>query len=293
MRLPEIERLCRTVVPGAGSIELKSLGAGLIYRTFRVARDGAAYTLKVAAEQTPDLGLDISWEVRLLQRAAETGLAPPLVYCDPSGAVLVSRWAEGRSWTSHEVAAPINLERIAGLLRRVHALAVPAPARRVSPLQWVERYAQALSRRTSIAIDAELRTAALSRAQALPELPDGAGVICHSDLHTMNLIEEGDSLILLDWEYAHVTDPLWDLAGWCANNDFDADLQRNLLTRYFGEAPNFSQWQRFRLLLALYDYVCLLWNRLFLGVRGGAERGVAERARLLDARLRVPAHYAA
>ncbi len=66
-----------------------------------------------------------------------------------------------------------------------------------------------------------------------------------------------------------------------------------LLTRYFGNAPNSSQWQRFRLLLALYDYVCLLWSQLYLSVRSDAANGVAERARLLDARLRLPAHYAA
>ncbi len=46
-----------------------------------------------------------------------------------------------------------------------------------------------------------------------------AGVVCHSDLHPMNLICGAESLILLDWEYAHVADPLWDLAGWSANND--------------------------------------------------------------------------
>jgi thiamine kinase-like enzyme len=109
----------------------------------------------------------------------------------------------------------------------------------------------------------------------------------------MNLIQDDDSLILLDWEYAHVTDPLWDLAGWCANNDFEAEMQRRLLTRYLGNAPIPSQWQRFRLLLALYDYVCLLWSQLYLTVPGEGADGVAERARLLDARLRLPAHYAA
>jgi thiamine kinase-like enzyme len=293
MQLPEIERLCRAVVPGSGSIDLKALGAGPISETYRVARDGVAYTLKVAVEHHPDLRLDLPWEVRVLEAAASAGLAPRLVYCDLDGAVLLSCWAEGRSWVSHEAAAPANLARIAGLLRRVHALAVPMPARQVTPLQWIEIYAEALTRRDSGSSDPALRRAALSRAQALAKLPRAAGVVCHSDLHVMNLIQDDDSLILLDWEYAHVTDPLWDLAGWCANNDFEAEMQRRLLTRYLGNAPIPSQWQRFRLLLALYDYVCLLWSQLYLTVPGEGADGVAERARLLDARLRLPAHYAA
>jgi aminoglycoside phosphotransferase (APT) family kinase protein len=292
MRLPEIERLCRAVVPGAGSIELKSLGAGLISETYRVVRDGIAYSLKIAAESR-ELHADLPWESQVLERAAGAGIAPPVVICDLDSAVLLSRWAEGRSWRSHEAASAANLQRIAALLRRVHALAVPMPARRVTPLQWIAIYDEALSRRISASSDPALRTAALARAQALLELPRAAEVVCHSDLHTMNLLQVDDSLILLDWEYAHVTDPLWDLASWCANNDFEADRQQILLSSYLGTAPLPSQWRRFRLLLAIYDYVCLLWSRLYLTVRSEAADGVAERARLLDARLRLPAHYAA
>jgi thiamine kinase-like enzyme len=293
MRLSEVERLCRAVVPGAGNIDLESLGAGLISATYRVARDGAAYILKVAVEQRPELRVDLPWEVRVLEGAASAGLAPRVVYFDLTGAVLLTRWAEGRSWVSSEAAAPANLEKIAALLRRVHAIAVPMPAREVTPLQWINIYAEALSRRISPASDPALRKAALARAESLAELPRAVGVVCHSDLHALNLIQEDDSLILLDWEYAHVTDPLWDLAGWCANNDFDAEIQRSLLARYLRQAPNLTEWQRFRLLLALYDYVCLLWSQLYLSMPGAAANGVAERLRLLDARLRVPAHYAA
>ena len=293
MQLPEIERLCHAVVPGTGSIDFKALGAGLISQTFRVARDGMAYTLKVAAEHRPDLRVDLPWEVRVLEDADSAGLAPRLVYFDVDGAVLLTRWAEGRSWVPQEAADPPNLDRIAALLRRVHALAVPMPARLITPLQWIQIYDEALWRQASHSGDPELRREALVRAQAWLELPRAIGVVCHSDLHTLNLLQENDSLILLDWEYAHVTDPLWDLAGWCANNDFDAKLQWGLLRRYLGNEPILSEWHRFRLLLALYDYVCLLWGDLYLSLRRDASDGVFQRATKLDARLHLPAHYAA
>jgi len=292
MQLPEVERLCRAVVPGAGSIELKPVGAGLIGETYRVARDGAAYTLKVAAERC-ELPADLPWEVRVLERAGSVGLAPRLVYFDLDSGVLLTRWVEGRSWSSYEAAAAANLGKIAALLRQVHTLAEPMPARRVTPLQWIAIYDEALSRRASISSDPVLRNAALARAESLADLPRTVGAVCHSDLHAMNLIQQDDSLILLDWEYAHVTDPFWDLAGWCANNDFEVEVQWSLLTHYLGNAPISSQWPRFKLLLALYDYVCLLWSQLYLSVRRAEANGVAERARLLDARLRVAAHYAA
>jgi thiamine kinase-like enzyme len=142
-----------------------------------------------------------------------------------------------------------------------------------------------------------LRAAATACVRQLRELQSAAGlasnVLCHSDLHALNVIEQNGALILLDWEYAHVADPLWDLAGWSANNDLAAEMQWRALSEYGAGSPAAADWRRLRLTLWLYDYVCLLWSRLYLSRRSEAGDEVAERARLLDARLRVPAHYAA
>ncbi len=291
MQLREIEQLCRAVLPGTGSIDLKPLSAGLISATYRVARDGVAYTVKVAADERL-VGLDPAWELSVLERAGRIGVAPRVVYADLERAVLIARWVPGRSWSPQEVKAAANLSNMAELLRKVHALSVPTPPRMIAPLQWIEIYAKALSRR-DLESDPALRTAALARAELLPKPPHLSGVVCHSDLHAENLLQENESLILLDWEYAHVADPLWDLAGWSANNDFEADVQWSLLTRYLGSAPSSSQWLRFRSLLWLYDYVCLLWSQLCLDLRREAANGIAQRARFLDARLHLAAHYAA
>jgi thiamine kinase-like enzyme len=295
MQPPDVERLCRAIVPGAGSVQVQPLGAGLLNETYKVTRDGAAYALKIESEHRPELGLDRAWEVRVLERAGSLRLAPRLVYADAGGAVVLARWVSGRPWVSQESKIGANIRSIAELLRRVHALTVPAPPRVVSPLQWIAIYGTALSQRTVPPADPALRTAAVERAQEINEPPLVAGVVCHSDLHAMNLIHGAESLILLDWEYAHVADPLWDLAGWSANNDIAADAQWNLLSDYLQTTPAQQDWRRLRLLLWLYDYVCLLWCQLYLNVLGeqGGGAGVAERARLLDARLRLPAHYAA
>jgi aminoglycoside phosphotransferase (APT) family kinase protein len=289
MQRLEIANLCRTMVPGAGAVELEALAAGPFSETYRVARDGVLYTLKVAAAGR-EFPADLAWETRVLKIAADAGFAPRPVCIDLGATALLTRWVQGKFWQAHEVQLDANLQRIAALLRQVHGLEIPLPARCVTPLQWVEIYATALSRRRC-SIEPVLRQAALARAQTLAELPRVVGVVCHSDLHVMNLLQTEDALVLLDWEYVHVTDPLWDAAGWCANNDFAAERQWSLLSLYLGSTPSAGQWQRFRLLLALYDYVCLLWTELYL--TAGGDAASAERARLLDARLRVPAHYAA
>jgi thiamine kinase-like enzyme len=105
-------------------------------------------------------------------------------------------------------------------------------------------------------------------------------------LHTLNLVDRSPSLVLLDWEYAHAADPLWDLAGWSANNDFEDNLKHDLLAGYAGRPPTRDEYLRLELLGWLYDYVCLLWSELYLKLhRDDPQGGIAARVQLLAARL--------
>src|SRR5258708_25237135 len=97
MQRPEVERLCRTIVPGVGSVQVQPLGAGLLSETYKITRDGAAYALKVAAEHRPELGLDRAWEVRLLERAGGARSCAGFVHFGRRGFLCVSRQGSGRA----------------------------------------------------------------------------------------------------------------------------------------------------------------------------------------------------
>jgi thiamine kinase-like enzyme len=139
-------------------------------------------------------------------------------------------------------------------------------------------------------------------------------VMCHSDLHCQNLLvgtpaslapagaavavavggaaavggaSVSGPLVLLDWEYAHVSDPLWDVAGWACNNDWSFERTEALLSSYLGRMPRAAETRRLRALAWLYDYVCLLWSELYVNLRDGAENGgVSQRAGEISHRLR-------
>jgi thiamine kinase len=292
MLSPELESLAARHVPGSGTLDIHRLGRGLVNDTYRVLRDGCAYALRVAAANACDFGLDRAWEARVLESAVLGGLAPAVEYCDPVRGIVIARWVDGRPWSPMDVRRQSNISRMAELLRRIHGLPLPTPTRFMSPTKWIEYYSAAAP-----AAAANLRAAAAERLAALAALPSVDPVVCHSDLHTLNLIDRGHSLVLLDWEYAHASDPLWDLAGWSANNDFEDELTHVLLASYVGRAPTRNEWLRLQLLGWLYDYVCLLWSELYLNLfrdapqgevtrDGDRERdGVSARVRLLAARL--------
>ena len=161
MQRTDVESLSSSLVPGTGTPEIQPISCGLINATYRIIRDGCIYTLRVAVERLFDLRQDFGWEVRVLQAAGAAGLAPPLLNCDPLRGVLVSHWVRGRSWRLEESRNCANIASIAGVLRRVHDLRVPPPARLMSPLAWVECYSAALSR-AGCPLDLSLRATAAS-----------------------------------------------------------------------------------------------------------------------------------
>jgi thiamine kinase len=292
----EIERLARRYVPGEGAVAIERLGSGLVNESYRVARDGGVYSLRVPVTHAAALGLDRGWECRVLACAMAAGIAPIIECCEPLPGILVARWVEGRSWTLEQVRLPENIGKLAELARRIHALPVPQTARRMSPAAWIAGYQETLIRRGVEANQLlagsgrhliDLRPGLETRLAALAEPPAAAAALCHGDLHAQNLIAGGHGLVLLDWEYAHVSEPFWDLAGWIGNNDLGADSGGLLLASYLGRQPTAGENTRLKELVWVYDYVCLLWSELYLKlVAGPAGASISARAQFLAARLR-------
>ena len=284
MRPSELKTLAARHVPGRGAPALHRLSAGLVNESYRVVRDGEVYALRIAASaaQRPS---GRTWECRVLERVAAAGLAPAVAYCDPAAGILITRWVPGRSWMPPRQES--GAARIAALLQRIHAVTAPQPPRKMTPAAWIEHYAS-LGAAPREAAAARLRQAAAARLRELERLPAAIPVLCHGDLHPLNLVDCDHALVVLDWEYAQVADPFWDLAGWSSATDLTGALRRELLGAYRGGDPTALECARFELLVWLFDYVCLLWSEQYLSRTGAAEpaaAGVSARARLLENRL--------
>jgi thiamine kinase-like enzyme len=62
-------------------------------------------------------------------------------------------------------------------------------------------------------------------------------VFGHNDLLPSNLIDDGERLWLIDWDYAGFSPPLFDLANLATNSSLEPDEERALLSLYYGAAP--------------------------------------------------------
>lgn len=260
---PEIIACARAHVPGVGPVAIEAIAGGEMNETFHVEREGRAYSLRVRRPAAAELELDRAFECRVITAAAAAGIAPPLVRCVPERGILVLAWEAGRRWSSAEARTSESLARIAALVRRVQALAVPSRPVARSVAEWIAHYARldagALRQHPLLS---EHRAALEHRLRTLEQLPPEAPRLCHGDLHRDNLIDGAQGLRLIDWEYAHLADPLWDLAAWASSLDLGPDEVRRLLHAYRGRPPFDEDELRLELLRWLYDYLCLLWSVL-------------------------------
>jgi thiamine kinase-like enzyme len=97
-------------------------------------------------------------------------------------------------------------------------------------------------------------------------------VLCHHDVHGGNIvIDPALRLWLVDWEYAGLGDPAFDLASFASQHGLSLGESRLLHASYVeagGEVP----WPRLVLAGWAFDYVQWLWYRT-LAARRGAHAG--------------------
>ena len=226
----EVDEVVARVWPGRkASVEV--LGGGITNHNFKVSLDDGVYVLRIAGRDTELLGIDRGVEHEASLAAAAVGVGPEVVeFVEPEG-FLVTRFIEGTIVPVERMREPETIRRVARSLRAVHA--GPSLPARFSSFRVVEDY-----RTTAFAHGTEVPAAyawarqiarRIERARgAFPERP------CHNDLLNANFIDDGGRIRIVDWEYAGMGDPFFDLANFSINHELDADGRRQLLEAYFG-----------------------------------------------------------
>ena len=218
-----------------GPIDVERLPGGITNDNYRVRSAGRTYVARIGVER-PLLGIDRRNEV-VCQRAAHAlGVAPGVAHHEDG--VLVSDHVDARTLTPDAVRDPAFIPRLAALLRRLHDGwdGLSGEVLYFSPFQTARTYAEtarALGAKVPDDLDALLDDARRLSCTISPFVP----VLCHNDLLAANILDDGRRVWLVDWEYAGVGHPLFDLAGASANSRFPEALEHDLLAAYRGVRP--------------------------------------------------------
>jgi thiamine kinase-like enzyme len=250
-----------------GELAFTALSGGITNRNFLVtgAADGARYVVRLAGNDTHLLGISREVEHAATVAAAGVGVGPEVVaFIRPEG-YLVTKFIDGRAVPENEMrSSPAMLAEVADALRRIHN--GPAIPGLFVPFRIVEAY-RALAQSRGVVIPPEYELAqAIARRIELASLTAPVELRpCHNDLLNANFIHDGSRLRIVDWEYAGMGDPFFDLGNFSINHGLDAESDAALLAAYAGDVRPAAV-ARVSLMRVLSDFREAMWGVLQQGI---------------------------
>ncbi|SEA15324.1 choline kinase family protein [Microbulbifer marinus] len=234
---------------------IKPLTGGLTNRSFLLQAGGDQLVLRRNSAISAALDLNRVAEYQALLHADNAGLCAPLIYCDPEHQYLVTRFIDGGGWSKSGAGA---LPQLAQLLRGIHAL--PAIDAQLDIEDKAASYWCSIDNRADFY--APLRTLDKKVQRHIPAARElSAGIcLCHNDLLATNLIAAADgNLYAIDWEYAAMGDPFYELALIVIEYALDQRQQQLLLAKYLDRPTTSVDWQRLDHWRVIYGYLSVLW----------------------------------
>lgn len=263
----ELVRAMQKVPELAGrDLTLTPLSGGITNRNFRVDASGTSdrWVIRLAGNDTHLLGISREVEHAATVAAAGVGVGPEVTaFIRPEG-YLVTRFIVGSPVSDEVVRRPETLRRVADSLRRIHD--GPAIPGLFVPLRICEAY-RALAIENGVTVPP-----AYERARTVGRRIETAFLAnplelrpCHNDLLNANFIDDGTRIRIIDWEYAGMGDPFFDLGNFSINHELTEAQDHVLLEAYDG-AVRPAHLARLTLMRIVSDFREAMWGVLQQGI---------------------------
>lgn len=252
--LPSLSLFSRATAKDARLTRL----AGLTNRVFKVEVGGECFALRIPGLGTAEI-IDRAVEEKNARAAAAAGVAPEVLYFAPDG-VMLTRFIDAKPLSAEAFRRnPDSIDRTAHTLQRLH-YAAEEFARTFDVFAIAADYVALLERRAftlspchrqivedAIAIREPLAT------RPVPLRP------CHCDPTGANLLDSGERVFMVDWEYSGMNDPAWDLAYLSVEGEFSIEQDAALLAAYLGHEATPTEAARVVVFKALCQLLSALW----------------------------------
>lgn len=260
-----IEEAIARVPQWANETDLKSspLTGGITNENFRIEVNGDVFVLRIPGADTELLGIVRTTECAVSQSAGDIGIGPEVFYVIEPEGYLVTSYIDGKLPPPKELGLPRNIRRVAEAVHRVHKMdSIPQT---FSPFRVIEDSAEIACRFNVdfpenfdwLVEEMNVAETALKKSPYIPRL-------CHNDLLNANFLDDGQ-IRILDWEYAGMGDPLFDLANFSVHHEFGDEQDRVLLESYFGDLTD-ANWARLKTLKIISDFREAMWAMVQIGI---------------------------
>ena len=223
----------RKIAFWSGPISLQPLTGGITNRNYLVSQGPDRFVARVGAE-LPHLGIDRRNELECHHAAETLGVAPRIVYGE--NGILVTRYIESRTLNAEGGREPGFSARLAQVLNQLHDGwdTLCGDLLFFSPFQACRTYVRTALRsgaRLPADIDHLLSSIRGLSRTVVPYTP----TLCHNDMLPANVLDDGERVWLVDWEYAGIGHPLFDIAMFSACCEFSVAEELEFLGHYLGD----------------------------------------------------------
>ncbi len=218
-----------------GAISIERLHGGLSNESYLVGDASGRHVVRLGVDY-PFHHVSRDRETMTARAAHAAGFAPKVEHAEPG--IMVTQFLTAQTLTSADVAT--RSDQIAFLLRRFHEEMphhVAGPGFMFWAFHVIRDYARTLDvgkSRMRAELPRYLSLAAELEAAQVP-LPIVFG---HNDLLPSNILDDGDRLWLIDFEYAGFSTAMFDLAGATSNADLSPDQSEAFFKAYLGTEPS-------------------------------------------------------
>ncbi|HAV79014.1 MAG TPA: hypothetical protein DCX53_16815 [Anaerolineae bacterium] len=281
---------------GSKNIKKTPLSGGITNLNFKIDADGKSYVIRLAGENTAQLGIKRDVEHEANKAAGLLGIAPEIMYfIEPEG-YIVTRFVNGKPIAPDAIKQPDYLGRVVKKLRLFHTRA-PKLNNEFNVFRRVEMLTKiSKNNKSKFPFDWDwIMQKMIEVEKALLKDPY-TPTPCHDDLLNLNWLEEevaGEigEIRLLDWEYAGMGDIFFDLANFSHHHRLNDEQVRFFLNEYFGEVTPWH-YARLRLMWPMSELHEAMWGTTQTGISTLEEdfQGYADlwfgrvRQHLIDAR---------
>ena len=245
--------LALTTIPGFSHATIRMvLADGPTNKTVLVGNFESKYVLRLDKPCVKELGLDRIAEEEICRLVASAGLSPEPVYYDHPNGITLRRFVSGTNWLESDLRNPRWLKRLAALMRKLHDL--PEVRAKFKPGVAIKLYEEQLGTDEA----RELAKNALELLDQSSEQQDSTR-LCHNDVLNHNIMDS-DKPMLIDWEFAGMGDPYFDLAVTVQHHALGKKLGTVLLNAYLQRKPTEAELDRLWINCEFYAALLKLWT---------------------------------
>ncbi|CAB1064032.1 hypothetical protein D1BOALGB6SA_8823 [Olavius sp. associated proteobacterium Delta 1] len=241
-------------------LDIQEMTGGITNENFRVNVDGQSYFVSIPGASTELLAVDRDNKYFNTMAAAAVGVGPKIVHHLPDLHVMVLEFIQGDTMTPETMAAPGMPGRLAQVLRVLHAGS--RFLHDFNVFRLVEFYLHiADEQKLRIPDDYRSRMTVQRRMESAISRPVFTSVPCTNDLVAENIIDDGQNLHLIDFDYSGNNDPCSELGNACQELQYNEDQYAELCAAYFGE-PRRHLLARMHLYAIMSDFIWTLWGAI-------------------------------